>query len=247
MKRQLIFRQQYFDSLPLDGRTSFSFFTEPEDNESSVTTMSEDNILKWLFLNSAFDCFFFQEFFKNPEKVTPFFGLTEPFTVQGQKPGDIDLLLINAERPDQVIAFECKRVKATSLDNLNSKVNNIQGIRKGVIQANKYQSLGFHQSYLMIILLDDCRHFVDYPNVMMRNNITDEVEAIYDIPWNEKLHEDVGIVFVRVTQPTGKDFNLMSGQGFCIDKKAAHLEQTITMTNKVKELLKQPFNLQSPF
>ena len=234
----MIFKQQYYDAQKLDSRTTYSFFTESDSNEESVTSMTEDIAVKWLFQNSSFGQFFIQSFFEKPSGVKSFFGLTEPFTISGKKPGDIDLLLVDPERPDKAIAFECKRVKATSIDRDNSKVNNANGIKKGVIQANKYQSLGFHKSYLMIILLDDGRHFSDYPNTMMRNNNSESVENIYDIPWNENLHDDVGIVFVKITQPTGKHFNQMAGQGFCIDKNATLLQQTTAMTNKVKEHLK---------
>lgn len=72
---------------------------------------------------------------------------------------------------------------------------------------------------------------------MLRNSKWHEVEEVYDMPWNEPLNQDVGIIFIKVTQPTGKHFNEMAGIGICIDKNANGQEQTTSMTNKIKELI----------
>jgi hypothetical protein len=237
MNRQIIFKQMFYDSQPINGKTAVSFFTENTDNDLSVTSMTEDIALRWLFQIYLFKQFFLESFFKDISAVRPFFGLTDPFVIANKKPGDIDLLLINTNLPNRPIAFECKRVKATSIDGKYSKVNNAQGIKEGTVQINKYQSLGFYKSYLMIILLDDSRQ-IEYANTMMRRSTSDNVEAIYEIPWNENLHDDVGVVYIKVTQPTGKNFNLMGGIGICIDKLAKPLEQTAEMNAKVMAFLK---------
>lgn len=235
----MTFRQVYFDQQVLNGQRSISFFTETEESQSSVTSMTEDQAIRWLLNSTHIQQLFNEEFFPTSARVKAFFGLAEPFTERNRKPGDIDLLLVDESDPRKAIAFECKRVKVTSMDAAYSKVNNAEGIRKGVQQANGYQSLGFHQSYLMVILLDDSRHLASYPNTMMRNSGSDNVEEVYDIPQNEQPHEDVGVVFLKVTQPTGKHYDRMAGIGLCVDKRAGHLDQTAEMTNKVKDLLKQ--------
>ena len=236
MNRTMIFRQTYYDCQPITGATEIPFFTETNENSERVTLMTEDQAIKWLFKSFSYGQTFAEGFFDNQTIVQAFFGIKEPFVVTGRKPGDIDLLLIDKNRPDKVIAFECKRLKVTSANTYLPKINNVQGIKHGVKQANGLQSLGFYKSYLMIILLDDSRHF-DYPNTMMRNSKWKDVEEVYDIPWNEPLNQDVGIVFVKVTQPTGKNYNEMAGIGYCIDKEAKEQEQTTSMTNKIRELL----------
>ena len=241
MKRQMIFRQTYYDSQVLTGAETISFFTETDENSASVTSMTEDQAIKWLFNTYSFGQTFKEDFFNHSNRVEAFFGEKQPFVMTGKKPGDIDILLVDKERPDQAIAFECKRLKVTSLDKTISKVNNVNGIKTGVKQANGLQSLGFYKSYLLIILLDDGRQ-LEYPNTMMRNSKSETVEEVYDIPWNEPIHNDVGIVFVKVTQQTGKHFNEMAGIGICVDKKAQELQQTNTMTNKIKELLNRNSN-----
>ena len=234
----MVFKQIYYDVQPIGGKTKVSFFTEKKKNDVSVTSMSEDQAIKWLFQNESFRQFFIKDFFGNSNNIRSYFGLTEPFTTRNKKPGDIDLLLVNPNRPDKSIAFECKRVKALSIDNYSSKINNVEKIRHGVIQANKYQSLGFHQSYLLIILLDDGRHY-NTPNTLFRNTSTDQLTHMYDIPWNEPLNNDVGIIFIKVNQTTSNHINLTGGIGFCIDKLAKPLEQTSSMTNKIKDLIRQ--------
>jgi hypothetical protein len=72
---------------------------------------------------------------------------------------------------------------------------------------------------------------------MMRRSTSENVEAIYEVPWIEELHKDVGVVYVKVTQPTGKHYNLMGGIGICVDKPASFLEQTDGMTNRILTFL----------
>jgi len=238
MKRQLIFKQVFYDTQSVGGKNAISFFTESDENDESVTSMSEDQAVKWLFQNESFRRLFIEAFFENSKNVRAYFGLTEPFTTKNKKPGDIDLLLVNSNRPDKSIAFECKRVKALSDDKGFSKVNNTGSIKHGVIQANKYQSLGFHQSYLLIILLDDARDH-KAKNVLFHSTSSEQLKHLYDIPWNEPLHKDVGIIFIRIIQLTGKHIDLKGEIGLCIDKPAQLLEQTATMTNKIKELIRK--------
>lgn len=235
----MTFRQVYFDQQVLNEQRSISFFTESEEDQASVTSMSEDQAIRWLLQSRPIRELFAEEFFHGSNGMQAFFGLGEPFTVTNKKPGDIDLLLVDPSGPNRAIAFECKRVKVTSLDATFSKVNNAEGIRKGVIQANAYQSLGFHQTYLMVILLDDSRRLSSYPNTMLRRSGSNNVEEVYDIAYNEKPHDDVGIVYLKVTQPTGKHYDQMCGVGLCVDKQAGRLEQTPEMTNKVRNLLSQ--------
>ena len=82
---------------------------------------------------------------------------------------------------------------------------------------------------------------------LIRNSKSDNVEEVYDMPWDEPLHEDVGIVYVKVTQSTGKHFNEMAGVGVCIDKPAKEKEQTSLLTNKIKSLIESASTVNNPF
>jgi len=236
MESFLEFDQIYFDAQLLDGRTRMSFFTECVDNEESLSSLVEDQAIRWLFMNNIIKEIFVGKFFKNPKNIEIYFGLQEPFTIKNKIPGDIDILLVDTEFPEKPIAIECKRVKAIVINEEESKINNVNKIKHGVIQANKYQSLGFYKSFLMIIILDDGRKSEE-KNVMLRSTKSIKLKQVYSMPWEEPLHEDVGIVFIRITQMTGKHYNLQAGFGICIDKEAKPIEQNQNMTEKISKLI----------
>lgn len=234
-----IFNMVLYDIQPWKGETKLPFFTESEDNESSVVENTEDQILRWIISHRRLGRFLVEQFFADTTGIRAYLGIKEPFVVANQKPGDIDLLLIHPSMPDRSIAFEVKRVKAVAVNNELSKINGTEKIRKGVIQVNKYQSLGFHQTYLMLIVLNDGRAKTS-PNVALRSANTVDVQRIYSIPWNEPMHEDVGIVFVDLNQFTGRAIAQTGSMGVCVDKRAAFLEQTSEFTKRVDGLLSTP-------
>jgi hypothetical protein len=236
MQRTLYFNYCQYDAVPLNSHDMvYNFFEESDQQNESVTLMSEDAAIRWLMTNSKFRRMFIEGFFDAADRVLDFYGLQQPLTDSNKMPGDIDLLLVNPLKTQFAIAFECKRVKAISYDS-GSKVNNIAKIRHGIKQANAYRELGFHQTYLMIILLDDGRAMTT-PNTMFRYGKDNTLDSIYSIPWQEPLHEDVGIVYVKVNQTTGKSISLTGGIGFRIDKRANHLEQSYKINTDVKMIL----------
>jgi len=197
--------------------------------------MTEAEAMNWLFNDPFFREDFIKEFFPEPLKIRHYFGLVEPFTTSNQKPGDIDLLFVHPDYPDMSIAFETKRVKVIQTAEGADIVNRLSGISKGIVQANAYRALGFHQTYLLVIILDDGRH-IEAPNIIFHYNKTHKLNLVYDIPMSEELHREVGVIYVRINQMTGKDFNHSSSIGYCIDKAAVPITQTAEMTNKVRSL-----------
>ncbi len=203
MQRTLYFKYCQYDSVPLNTHdTEYSFFTKSDRNDPSVTEKTESDAVQWLFNNRRFRRMFLEDFFSLPDQVKIFYGLQHPFTLSGRVPGDIDLLLVDPTRCDASIAIECKRVKVVSTD-AYPKVNGdgASKIRHGILQANSYRELGFHRNYLMIIVLDDGRAMTT-PNTMFRYSKHYTAETIYNIPWHESLHKDVGIIYVKVNQTT---------------------------------------------
>lgn len=241
MQRTLRWRQVYYDTQPMYGPSSIPFFVESDETSESVTSMSERAALQWLLNSPSFCLDFIATLFQDMRQSAVFYEVVEPITHRHNKPGDIDLILCSKECPHEAIAFECKRVKVTSESPTVSKVNNSRALRTGVKQANGLQSLGFFQSYLLVILLDDARHR-DYPNVMMRNSQGIDIDEVFEIPQNEPLHNDVGVIYVKVTQPTGKHVNEMAGIGFFIDKVAGRQSQKELLTQNIQQLLLQKEN-----
>lgn len=91
----------------------------------------------------------------------------------------------------------------------------------------------------MIILLDDGRA-MHMPNPMFNYGTGDTINYIYSISKQEPPHEDVGVIYVKVNQPTGKHINLSGGLGFCIDKPARHLDQSHHVNTGIKMILDRP-------
>ncbi|MEO4005055.1 hypothetical protein [Flavobacterium sp. CAU 1735] len=229
-----IFRKIIYDSQYINGTGEIKFFTGNDENDESVTEMTEDQIIKWLFANSSFRSIFYETLFEDYKTVKYFTEVTHPFTTKNKKPGDIDVLLVDPSHPEKTIVFECKRVKCISQDDQTTKINNLQKIKKGVVQAEFYKNLGFYQSYLMIILLDDGRKY-NTPNILFRT--TDMPNDYYNIPTDEGLSEEIGIIFVKVEQFSGRHIDKSGGFGICIERYSNEFEQSAELTNKVVDFV----------
>ncbi len=164
--------------------------------------------------------------------------LKEDILEWGQKPGDVDILLWPENRPQLAVAIECKRVKVQVDESGLEKANKLQGITKGIWQSNQLRSLGFHRTYLLILIVTDGRNKKQV-NSLFRHANSETIQEVYNIPWHEELDNEVGVIYVQITQPTGLSHNEMYGFGVCIDKQCSRLEQSRTLTDKIRRLEKQ--------
>jgi hypothetical protein len=225
------------DSVPVTDALSYNFFADSTDDDPSVTDLKEDDALRWLVRNSFIRSEFFREFFPNGPVPEYRLNLIDPFTRPHLNPGDVDLLLIDPNNPATGIAFECKRVKIVSLPDGQLKINGAQKVVKAVGQVNGYRALGFHQVYFLIILLDDGRHHTA-PNQMFHYATGRQIDEILSTPWLPDLHEDIGVVYIRINQLTGKSIDYCHSISYCIEKPAARCEQPFDTTAKIQLLLK---------
>jgi hypothetical protein len=155
----------------------------------------------------------------------------------GGKPGDIDVLICQACRADTAIGLQCKRVKVEALDQETDKVNKLPDVSRAVRQANLQRlNFGFHKNYLVVII-ETYGALRTESNVAFRGPTSTTFKEIYEFPQRESLHDDVGVLFIKVTQPTSKSFRRMYELGVCLDKQARPLEQTPHLTNRIKELI----------
>lgn len=206
-------------------------------DEDDVTGERESDILKWL-MSSSFRDLLLSELgvgsgaFVAHDVVRPV--IENP---QG-KPGDIDLLICDDRRTDQAIALQCKRMKVAALNQEYDNLNKLSDITGGVKQANFQRfNLGFHRNYLLI-LIEAYGKKRSGSNVLFRGPSRETFKEIYEFPMRESLHNDVGVIFVEISQPTGKSFREMAYVGVCIDKEAARLDQTLALTNRVREFIR---------
>lgn len=237
MNRVLLFKWIAYDSVPIEaGRTKYDFFQASDDGADSITKKSEAEALQWLFSKQDFRKMFVESFFSPGEIVQHRFSIEYPFCSPNSMPGDIDLMLAAKDAPHKIRVFECKRVKAVSATDGTVKINNAKALKRAIKQANAYYALGFHGTYLAIILLDDGR-LLPTPNTMFRYSQGAEIDAIYDPSLLHTLHEDIGIVFIKVAQTTGKSIEHAGGYGVCVDRSAKLREQLSDITNKAANYL----------
>ncbi|HQU81690.1 MAG TPA: hypothetical protein PKY59_01105 [Pyrinomonadaceae bacterium] len=163
------------------------------------------------------------------------FSVRNP-VVENPNHSDIDLILCEPEFPQFSVGIQCKRVKIESLNERQDEVNKLPDIKKAVVQVNKQrENLGFHRNYLLIISQIFGRNFTN-ENSIFRKARPETRQRIYEFPQRESLHEDVGIIFVEIGQPTGKSFRKQVNICLRIDKEATKIDQLPNLTNRIKEL-----------
>jgi hypothetical protein len=81
----------------------------------------------------------------------PFKGLPD------EPEGDVDLLLVPPDRPDQATAVEVKRIKFGAEALRTGRPNKLQELRKGLRQAETLAEIGFWQAYLYVFVVVDSR------------------------------------------------------------------------------------------
>lgn len=238
MNELLFFETLYVDRQRISGQTT-NFFTEESDNSKSIRDYTEDEITDWLLDNEVRRKFFLEKLFPNPTEIKDLRRLKKPFTPDRGKPGDIDIVLYDPQRINQATAIECKRVKIEALSEDESRINGAQNIAEGVIQANKYLDIGFSKVYLTIYMLHDGRK-LNTPSTLHRIGKGENVDRLFNIPWNEGLKNEVGLIFFEIYQNTDKIIDTKYGLGICHDKRAVEREQlTLTTENLKKEELRR--------
>lgn len=237
------FRFRAFDSAlfpnTLKNCNTLSFFEDDSTcSGERVTGIIEDRIVSWLFSQYLLRNLLFEEMNLNMNSL---YGLrvTEPFiSDKNKKPGDIDVFVCDKQLPCEAVVIECKRVKVETSKEGIEKVNKIHCIGEGVKQANALRELGFHKSYLALLAEVDGMYRDEY-NVLGRGMSTEVFHQLYDFPKRDNLHEDVGLIFIEIVQPTGKIFKDHAMVAVCVEKKAKPLEQSIKLSNMVKDYLKR--------
>lgn len=239
MKTNLEFKVVAFDTMiiPTQKKTNTHslFVDNSEYDGESITKKIEEKIVLWLFNQEPAKELVFSQLGIHRSALIKL-QVKDPIIVNpSKKPGDIDVIFWEQNQPDRAIVIECKRVKVTAIDSGTDKINKIKSIKDGVIQANALHEFGFHKTYLAIIAEVDGRNRKGY-NVLFRSSTPQTFSQIYDFPLRAKLHNDIGILFIEIVQPTGKEISNMAYVGICIDKQASLLEQPHHLTNLVKIL-----------
>ena len=228
----------FSDRQPLDGSSTISFFVNNTKPDVSVTRTfeSEDQAVDWLMDNPDFRRLLFGNILPLSGSVKYHTGVKEPITIPNKIPGDIDILLYEQGKEQNAVGIECKIVKSESRENQPPKINKIVSVqKKGTIQANGYARLGFGRVYLLVILLDDGRHYKN-PNVMFRTTPSEWLNELYGFDWKTRMNDNIGIIYAHVNQFTSNHINQTKGLGLRVERKAIYAEQDHNLTKKIQSL-----------
>lgn len=217
-------------------------FNESNKNDSSVTDLTEQEIVKWIFNDYAIKSTIIEEIYDLPTNdILIKLEVKEPLLNKKEQRiiGDIDAVIIPKSNPEKTIIIEFKRIKVSTLLDKTVKANKIQTIRKkGFSQIKKLRKFNYYKTYLGVIIEDDARN-VESANTIIRDSKNEEIASIFNPNSDNKLETKAGLFFIKITQPTGEHFEIRYNFGINVEKKALEINQEKYITKRIKELLKE--------
>jgi hypothetical protein len=159
-------------------------------------------------------------------------------------PGDVDVLLCDPDRPSEAVAIECKVLKVKPEDfayDSSVMVRGLPELTRGAEQANGLSALGFHRTYLLVLLAIDGSERI-WENFIGRgltpvqlHVIRQTVEALMP-----ELNEAVGFARFEAVQTTGREIHLSGGIGLLVSRQPTAQAQPIELSERVGAYFAQP-------
>lgn len=163
-----------------------------------------------------------------PHTRVPFRGLP------GDREGDVDLLLVPPDRPDQATAVEIKRIKFDAKALRTGRPNKLQELKKGLRQAKTLAEMGFWQAYLYVFVVVDSRE-QNRGQVTYAGLTTQQENAIDDTLASLPLPPRVGLIRYDFVQPMD-DAPLRTGAG---GTRRVHLAEAAAQPEAVTEWVRR--------
>jgi len=198
-------------------------------NSINDLRLKETEVVKWLFEKKYIDLVL-QEIFNSFSK--PIYYQTEvkkPFITREKKPGDIDIFIF--QNSDCAIGIECKVIKNTFISNTETKINKINKINDAWEQLEGYRDLGFHQTYLLLIILDDQSQNKAKGQLSRRMDETTILEKEV-----MQVDNDSGILLLYINQFSEVEFNFQNRVTCELIRKACKLFQPNQLTEKINSI-----------
>ena len=227
MRHYVSFISHIYDTQFINKEPSISFFIEQFEGAPSATREVEKRLVRWLF-NFNISRQLILPALDLATNTPAQFEITHPFSER-----EFDVLVCNPIKPQYAVAIECKRVKIKAESFEHNDVTKLEGVGKGVKQANELLKVGFYRTFLAVIIVVDGRGRTDY-GMHTRGVTTQQFEKIYDFPRRDSLHNDVGVLFIEVIQTTDAPLSKTGCVAVGLDKKAIQQDQSASITNKVR-------------
>jgi hypothetical protein len=214
--------------------SNIEFFKDVSENASSVTDNDETKIVKWFFEYGDCRELLFKELYIQNYQYKLATKTCEVSNHKG-RPGDLDIILFDRNRPQESIEIEVKKIKAVIEESgriiFDGGGDMTEKFRTGVSQANGVcENIGFCNSYLLIFMEVDGR-------LMKKNNFfhrgLNNYRELYSFPCKEQLSPGIGIIFVELIQPIDADKNMSAETCICVPKIANSSYQDTGLTAKL--------------
>ncbi len=196
MRRTLVFENVVFDRVslpshrPIGTGESLDVFGPIDDGvDNKVVDVNEDQLLRFLLAKAPDQLLSTLGYLPN---AFVDFSVKEPVRTDRRHP-DFDLIICEPERPQFTTAIQGKRVKVQTYRDHKDHINKLPGLGEVVKQAKlQPKKYGFHRNYIAILI------------------------QIFDRE-RETVSEDIGILFIKFVQPTGKPYTESGSIGICLD------------------------------
>jgi len=238
--KSVTIRSIVYDTVSLKpGSVIYEFFQDDySTKDERVNSILERELVKFLF-----DPFYrFYEYLIYEElgisnSYIPFYEKSQPIIENAnEKPGDIDLILVDKSQVGNSLGFQVKRFKGfIDADGINKvKFSNIE---EGIIQVNKmFEKYKFYKNYLMLIVANDGMNNTK-DSFLFRQVKGPEIKPLYSMSTYENLKEGIGLFIVEITQPTGKGIRKTGKIATKLLRDSKLNMQSKKMTNKIKLLV----------
>jgi hypothetical protein len=245
MPEVIVFRQLTVQTARISGPT-LQLFTDADRTARRAVEDPERVLVRWLMDKETVRNVVLEELRRAPGSFTDT-AITHPLIENtNRKPGDIDLLICDPNRPDESLVVEWKRVKASVRGDGTNQVNRLDDVGGGVAQANALYELGFFQTCLGVLTVVDAHQQVSWniPNRGIDSGTTSNYsgtntfKSIIEFPRREELRDDIGILFVEIVQPTGRALDDLFTVRICVHRQPVPKTQRTNTTNRVREFLR---------
>ena len=207
---------------------------EPE--YKSIREFTESEIIDFIYKQKFYYQLYKEMGLSDPQRITILRGQKEPFILkQNSKPGDLDLILFDPQKAENAIAMEVKCVKFKTEANQSVTTNKEKLISEGITQVNKYLKLGFHKTYLLVILLDESWEQAK-PNYIFKESGLENAPKLVNPKILKNLDRNIGLLYMGVRQITSQSVLLNTRVDIRTIQDAVEMDQNERITEIIKRL-----------
>jgi hypothetical protein len=241
MESEFLMRSICYDMVQLGEKSQYTMFVDTDDIAGErINGILEKQIVEWFFGHprNLTESLFYEELGINPARYKPYFEVSKPIINDNGTPGDIDILLIDPEKPQHTIAIQVKRVKAR-IDQDEKITLNTAHIENGIFQTKKmFEKYRFHLCFLMVVIVADTHHRRRDQQILRIIPYADKKHTIYFHPGYGDLPTEAGVYFLEISQPSVNEIDKTAQVSAKLQIPAKAIEQLNRTTEKIIELVK---------